>query len=129
MNYATDADGDWKGMDSNEAQVVTFLSPTDHKNKNKASTATTHHGNAHDNRSPRWKEGDRTEGGVTLEEYKGTKMKESREEMVHHQGKTITPLGRGAKRVPTKNHKCHNRQGSQILAKIERPQAKGTSAM
>ena len=60
MGYATGADGTLKGMESSEARAITSQSTDDHKDNDKASKATTQHGNAQDNQSPRWKEEDRT---------------------------------------------------------------------
>ena len=104
MSYAIGADSALKGTESSEAQAVTSHSTTDHRDKDKASKATTHHGNAHDNRSLRWKEEDQTTGwGVTPKEYKGTKMKESGEKTSHYQGETSTPLGKGVQGVPNQD--------------------------
>ena len=46
MSYATGADGTLKGMESSEARAITSQSTTDYEDKDKASKATTQHGNA-----------------------------------------------------------------------------------
>ena len=62
MRYATGANSALKGMKFSEAQAVTSHSTMDHRDEDKASKAMTHHGNAQDNRSPRWKEEDQRTG-------------------------------------------------------------------
>ena len=47
MSYATGADNALEGMKSSEVRAVTSQPTTNHEDKDKASKATNHHGNAY----------------------------------------------------------------------------------